>query len=429
MRLIGTGAAASLLAADVSASLRGLGRGDHTIGGIALMNVTPHGFGRPFDAVVVMPHGVLLIVGVELPGPTMRLDAPLHGQWKADNWPLVGSGDAVNPGAHGLAAAQHLAHRIAEEARLTVPIATVLAVGPFVDAVVPSRDDLSQPVRVLHPTINALTDAIAALTPPGGPTCSAEQARAVLRAVDPATPIQPDDTLAKEGFPSTATTARTGPGPAPMPPAPSPTQRASSGRGRPALLRPLPIAVVFLLVVGLIAVVAVATAGASDAPARAGSPQPMPDLVIHQVDGLDFEVIAADTIRDCESTTYGDLHTAVSKANCAGVHLGSYLTSVDGRRAAVSVAEFELESQRQAGELEKLVSTPGTGWAIDLATTRDAWPDTSGYGVGTYRSAEADGRLRLVRTVWLDEPGPDDGDATLGEISDRAFAVPMPNLR
>lgn len=424
MRLIGTGAAASLLAADVSASLRGLGRGDHTIGGIALMNVTPHGFARPFDAVVVMPHGVLLIVGVELPGPTMRLDAPLHGQWKADNWPLVGSGDAVNPGAHGLAASQRLAQRIAEEARLTVPIATMLAVGPFVDAVVPSRDDLSQPVRVLHPTINALTDAIATLTPPGGPTCSAEQARAVLRAIDPATPIQPDDTLATEGFPSTATTARTGPGPAPVQPPPS-----APSRGRPALLRPLPIAVVFLLVVGLIAVIAVTTAGASNTPARAGSPQRMPDLVVHQVDGLDFEVVAADTDRDCESTTYGDLRTTVSKADCAGVHLGSYLTSVGGRRAAVSVAEFELESHRQAGRLEKLVSTPGTGWAIDLATTRDAWPDTSGYGAGTYRSAEADGRLRLVRTVWLDGPGPDDGDATLGEISDRAFAVPMPNLR
>ncbi|GAA5120674.1 hypothetical protein [Haloechinothrix salitolerans] len=457
MRLVGDGKPNSLIAADISASLRGLGRGDGTVGGMALMNVTPRGFSTPFDAIVVTPHGVLLISGVELPGPTMRLDAPLYGQWKADNWPLVGSGDAVNPGSPALAASRHLAQRIAHEAGLTVPVATVLAVGPFVDSVAPGQGDLDQPVRVLYPTINGLKNAIAALTPPGPNPCSAEQARAVLRAVDPATPIQPDTTLAKEGFPSAVTTARppssgaaphgqppaAPPGPTPQAPGagpravpgrPHPTasgpphqQPSSSPRQRSMLLRPLPIAVVCLLVVGLIAVIAVATAGASDS-SPTGSSTPLPDLVIHNVDGLDFHVMAADTDRRCARHTYGDLRSTVAASDCEGVHLGSYLTTVDGRRAAVSMALFEFDSSKQAERIDKLVNTTGTGWALDLATDRDAWPDTSAVGTPSYRSATADTRLRLVRAIWLDES--DDGDDTsLTPVVRRAFVVPMPHLR
>ncbi|MPY78183.1 MAG: hypothetical protein GEV04_06740 [Actinophytocola sp.] len=514
MRLIGAGEPSSLIAADVSASLRGLGRGDETVGGIALMNVTPHGFTEPFDAVVVMPHGVLLISGVELPGPTMRLDAPLYGQWKADNWPLVGSGEAANPGAPALAASRHLAQRIAHEAGLTAPVATVLAVGPFVDEVTPGQGDLDQPVRVLYPTINRLKDAIAALTPRGPYPCSVEQARAVLRAVDPATPIQQDTALAQEGFPSAATTARAGgagfdapqvgaPQSAPpsagsmsspaqgtpqstphaphgtpasatpsaamlygatparppssggapygQPPAASapavpgatqsvpgsphpgayvpPHQQSSRGtRQRSALLRPLPIVVVCLLVVGLITVIAVATAVASNSSPSDASTSRMPDLVIHHVDGLDFQVMAADTERRCASHTYGDLRAAMAKADCASVHLGSYLTRVDDRRAAVSVAAFEFGSPKQAKRIDKLVTTTGTGWALDLATARDSWPDASGIGMTSYRSATSGAQLRLVRTVWLDES--DQGDAmSLTPVAQRAFAVPMPNLR
>ncbi len=405
----------------------------------------------------------------------MRLEAPLHAQWKADNWPLVGSGTAVNPGAPALAASWHLTQRITHEAGLTVPVATVLAVGPFVDSVVPGPGDLDQPVRVLYPTINGLKDAFAALTPPGAHTCSAEQARAVLRAVNPTTPIQPDGTLTKEGFASAATTAApaassaptsasaapagprggsvaqspSGVGPhghapaapvaaasaarpsapgRPHPPSGRPeSQDASHGdRPRSTLLRPLPIVVVCLLVVGLVAMIAVATAVASDSPADRGAP--IQDLVIHDIDGLDFEVVAADTDRDCASHTYGDLRTAIAASDCEGVHLGSYLATVDERRAAVSVALFEFDSAKQAARIDKLVNTTGTGWALDLATDRGGWPDTSAVDTTSYRSATADARLRLVRAVWLDESN-DGDDTSLTPVVERAFAVPMPHLR
>ena len=49
---------------------------------------------------MVLPRGVLVIAGVDLPDPAMRLDAPLTGAWKTDGWPLVRPGDrAPNPAA------------------------------------------------------------------------------------------------------------------------------------------------------------------------------------------------------------------------------------------------------------------------------------------------------------------------------------------
>lgn len=173
--------------------------------------------------------------------------------------------------------------------------------------------------------------------------------------------------------------------------------------------------------------IAVATAVASDSsPADDGTPTP--DLVIHDIAGLDFQVVAADTDRRCASHTYGDLRSAVATSDCEGVHLGSYLTTVNDRRAAVSVAVFEFASTKQAERIDKLVNTTGTGWALDLATDRDAWPDTSAVDGTSYRSATADGRVRLIRAVWLDES--DDGDdMSLTPVVQRAFAVPMPHLR
>ena len=45
----------------------------------------------------MVPKGVVVVVGVDLPDPAVRLDAPLDGQWKADGWPLVREDGAVDP--------------------------------------------------------------------------------------------------------------------------------------------------------------------------------------------------------------------------------------------------------------------------------------------------------------------------------------------
>jgi len=66
----------------VRAALASWGRGSTVVGGVALIGCQPDGCDGPVDAVVVLPRGVLVVLGVDLPDPAVRLDAPLAGQWK-----------------------------------------------------------------------------------------------------------------------------------------------------------------------------------------------------------------------------------------------------------------------------------------------------------------------------------------------------------
>ena len=199
MRLLRVGEPASTVAADVRAGLTALGRGPAELGGIAVVGVQPLENGPSFDAVLVMPRGIVLVAGIDLPGPALHLEAPLHGQWKADNWPLVGKSAAVNPASASLRAADELASRLAALTNGSVPISLILAVGPFVERVTPAKAENDR-VRIVHPRPAALLEAITELVPAEGPACTVEQARAIVRLLDSNAPIQPDDVLMREGF-------------------------------------------------------------------------------------------------------------------------------------------------------------------------------------------------------------------------------------
>jgi len=102
VRVVRIGDEATTVGADVRAALTSWGRGDSIVGGVALVGLRPEGGDRAIDAVVVLPRGVLVVVGVDLPDPAVRLDAPLSGQWKTDGWPLVRPDGAVNPAADAM---------------------------------------------------------------------------------------------------------------------------------------------------------------------------------------------------------------------------------------------------------------------------------------------------------------------------------------
>ena len=474
MRLLRVGKPASRVADDVRASLTALGRGDADIGGIALVDATPTGTAEQFDAVLILPHGIVIVAGVDLPGPAMRLEAPLRGQWKADNWPLVGASDgpggaqAVNPASGALAAADALASRLNTLTNMAVPVGLVLAVGPFVDTVVtvPLRGEA---VRVVYPTPTKLREAIVSLAPDDGRPCSVEQARAVLRLIDPELPIQSDDVLAREGFstgaPPQATHAPSAqyvpaaqvaqaapargsaqaeamqpalaahvPTTPIQPPAPS-SQRASGGQAQQTAVRPthqpepqsqaavakaaalaaaaqaapqaqatqqgrlapqrqfdaddrptdlmplvlppqapqqessprkpeiklVPLAAVLLVVAGLVAAIVMATSGSSsDDPPPKAPQQDRPER--YAISGVAFSTVATSTAQACDQLTYGDVQVAVQKTPCAGMQLGSYLATVSGRQAAVSVAVVEFAEPAQAEKLKKLADKAGFGW-------------------------------------------------------------------
>lgn len=470
MRLIRLGEPASRVADDIRASLTALGRGDATAGGIALVDVTPTGSAFQFDAVLVMPFGIVIVAGVDLPGPALRLEAPLRGQWKADNWPLVGSSQAVNPASAALTAADELARRLNTLTNMAIPVGLVLAVGPFVDNVVtvPPRGEA---VRVLYPTPARLRDAIGSLAPDDGRPCSVEQARAVLRLVHAELPIQSDDALAKEGFatgaahaqPALADQARTTPTQAPAPQTAAVAKAAalaaarapgrqpgaagpgvgiaderptelmqlplSTGQPEPQRRGPelklLPIAAVLVIVAGLIAAIVMATSsGADDTPSeRKSGQQAKPTR--YAISGIEYREVAAAAERACDAHTYGDVQAALQKTPCTGMRLGSYLASVSGRQAAVSVAVVEFANPAQAGKLKKLADRAGSGGAADIANMRERWPDGEySFNNAVYRSTVSENAVRLVRTAWIGEQSSPD-DAVLARIAKTAFDVPL----
>lgn len=440
MRLIRVGKPATKVADDVRASLTALGRGDATIGGFALVDVTPAGAEHPLEAVVITPYGIVIVAGVDLPGPAMRLEAPLHGVWKADNWPLVGTNAAVNPASRALAAADELARQLNTLTNMAIPVGLVLAVGPFVDNVV-TVPLPGESVRVVHPTPTRLRDAISSLVPDDGRPCSVEQARAVTRLIDSNVPIQTDEALVREGFVAGASQGHVPVGKAAVAAPGSPPPRAFTPDERPtelmqlplpasrpeserrAEVRVLPIGAVLLLVVGIVVAIVMAATGSSS-PERESPESSKPER--YAIQGVSYTEVSATAARDCVKYTYGDVQASLQKAPCAGMQLGSYRAVVDGKQAAVSVAVVEFADSAKAKRLQKVASTEGSGGAQDIATEQRKWPQQPTFDNAAYRSTADGNQVRLVRAAWIGETSTPD-DKLLARIAQAAFAVPLTN--
>jgi hypothetical protein len=188
----------SRVADDVRAALASLGRGSTVIGGIALVGVGTV-TERPIEAVVLLPHGVIIVIGVDLPDPALRLEAPLGAEWKADGWPLIADDDAVNPATEALDVSQACERRIAALVPGTGPVGTIVAVGPYVETVDQPASDLAGPVRVLHPTPTTMLAATVSLATAHRPR-SVDQVRALIRGLAPEAPEFSDEVLVGEGF-------------------------------------------------------------------------------------------------------------------------------------------------------------------------------------------------------------------------------------
>lgn len=183
MRLIRFDAHPARVSDDIRAALASIGRGVNVVGGVALVGFQPHGTPHPVDAVLVLPKGVLVVVGIDLPEPAMRLDAPLAGQWKADGWPMVRTDNAINPASGALALAGHVAAKVRSVVP-SVPVGTIVAVGPYVETIEQPPEDLTGAVRVVYPTSTSMMAASVSLATAEAP-CGVAEALAVLRALVP----------------------------------------------------------------------------------------------------------------------------------------------------------------------------------------------------------------------------------------------------
>ncbi|GAA1986745.1 hypothetical protein [Amycolatopsis minnesotensis] len=515
MRLVRLGRQPARIADDIRAALAALGRGSTVGGGIALIGPQPAGCAEPVDAILVLPKGVLIVIGVDLPDPAMRLEAPLRGQWKADGWPLVRTDEATNPATEALALSEAIGTRLAAELPSCPPVGTVVAVGPFVETVEQPPADLAGAVRVLHPTPTSMLAATVSLASAKRP-CSAPTARALLDLLAPGTPSLDDDVLFAEGFyaaaknerpalaeatvtvpvtpvprqthggwaspqPSTpdpepvvgeepAPTERVEPpaepeapaepvaeAPAERPPEPLPepdeaeglepvvwpseadsrgaepvapepvaavspapaaaptaeTPAAKAPSPRKPAVRWLPIAAIGLLAVLVITAIVSATSGGDDpapvaassappvtpAPPPPSSSSPAPTSTPSAEVALTSRASSADA--RCASHGFGDVQASLGRTSCSEVRRGSFDATVDGRKAAVSVAVVSFPDARTAEEFRKTADNPGGGGIIDVATEQSKWDGTAPRFEGAAYASALDGKsVRLVQAVW-----------------------------
>ncbi|AGM08396.1 hypothetical protein AORI_5813 [Amycolatopsis keratiniphila] len=454
------------MAEDVRAALASLGRGSNVVGGVALIGASPVE-GRPVEAVVVMPKGVLIVIGVDLPDPALKLEAPLGGPWKADGWPLVHGDTSINPATDALSLSAACTHKIADVAPGAGPIGTIIAVGPYVETVDQPAADLAGSVRVLYPTATTMLAATVSLATAPRPR-SVQQARDLIAALAPDAPPMPEEMLLGEGFsafsddeptvirenplvaiaptvpvqhpgkakrpakPPVLPVAPAKPAPPvqqaapakPAPPvrqtpppaaaaAPSPAEAAPKPSRQSKTVKWLPVAAIGLLIVLLVAAISVASGGDDTAstqtpppPTAATSPPPPSSSA---VENIQFTSRASAADQKCASHAYGDVQSSLQQTSCSAVKRASFASSIDGRAAAVTIAVVEFPNAAQASAFKAIADNPGGGGILDLATETNQWQGEVPVFEGAAYQSSLDGKsVRLIQVVWL--PGPSTPD-------------------
>ncbi|MFJ6674274.1 hypothetical protein ACIQMJ_24465 [Actinosynnema sp. NPDC091369] len=411
MRLIRLGTEPSAVGADVRAALSTWGIGDAVLGGVALLGVRPPDSTRDLDAVVVLPRGVLVVVGVDLPDPAMRLEAPLNGQWKIDGWPLTRPDGATSPAAEALAASTAVARRIQDMRGEPLPVTTVVAVGPYVGQVVQPTVDLNRGVRVLHPKPTTLLAAARELATSDRP-CSAEHAAKLVAVLAPTGTPPARQHLLAEGFSDTAADLASASTMLLPKVTPAPTKR-----------QVLPyVGGVVLAVLLVVALIISLSPGDTADSSTSTTTDPQPTTVV--VDGRNFTPRGADRTDDCAGHAFGDVQAWLAQHVCMQLRRAQYETTVDGRRAGVAVAELSLPDATRAAELHAIASVAGAGGVTPLVKEGRAWPGgPTSFDRSAITVSAKGAQVRITQVVWA-EGDQDPADPGLAELTEQALRLP-----
>jgi hypothetical protein len=423
MRLVRLGTEPTKVGADVRAALAAWGTGTEVLGGVAVFGWTPPDNARPLDAVLVLPRGVIVVVGVDLPEPALTLDAPLHTPWTVDGWPLVRTEGAANPGLDALESASGLASSLQSHGAEPLPVATILAIGPFVGQVTQPTNDLHRGVRVLHPSPASMLAAARELATYQH-TCAAESAQQLLMVLDEQAGELNIAELAAEGFPDVLTPdlasadtmliGKVGDGPDET----AQPVHVSSGRGISRRIKLIALGGVLLVVCAVIvALVVVSRPAATSAP-----PAQEPTT---RVDGVQF--VQKDAVRDasCAQHSFGDVQASFAQQPCTGLTRVTFDTQVSGRRAAVAVSIVDMPDEPGAAKLREVLNTVGTGGIVDLVAEGRRWDGGPRSFGGSAQVIEQIGtRVRIVQTVWA-LGGSQPEDIGLRALAERATRLPI----
>ena len=428
MRVVRVGNEISAVGADVRAALTSWGRGDSLVGGVALVGVRPQGLDQQVDAVVVLPRGVLVVVGVDLPDPAVRLDAPLSGQWKTDGWPLVRPDGAVNPAADAVGTVDAIRKALEQANVEPLPVGTVVAVGPYVSQVHQPTSDLLRGVRILHPEPKTLLTAARELAVHQRP-CTVVQARAILAALSPdhtgtdlsgegfADAVIPEMAAASTTFIPRIQPAATSPAPTP----PTKPRRRNRVRWLPTGAAVL---VALLLLTGI--VYAVASSGTSEQRPTSTSATRTESSGV-KIDGFTFDTKGAISDTDCAAHAYGDVQVWLEHNRCSELVRARYESTSDGKRAAILVAVLRFPETVLAGELGTVAEKPGSGAIADASTEGTPWPGKSKpfFESAAFASGREGNSLKLVQVVWIGTPSTPD-DETLRKLATSALEIQVP---
>jgi hypothetical protein len=426
VRLVRLGAAPSRIGADVRAALTSWGPTDAIFGGIALLGCTPLGCAQPVEAVVLMPRGVLVVVGVDLPDPAMRLDAPLTEQWKTDGWPLIRPDGAVNPAGDALAAATAVTQRLQRSTVESVPVGTVIAVGPFVSQVVQPTVDLHRGVRVLHPQSKSMLAAARELSVYERP-CTIEQARSLLAALvgDRVNPTVAE--LTAEGFQDVVARDLANAQTTLLPRiADSPAPARSGGRPKKRGMRWLPLSALALLGLLLITGITVAISSSGGGGAAVVIPAtPTPSKVADvTLGGQRFTPEGSAQGQDCATHAYGDVQVWLAQHPCVSLERSLYQTILDNQPAAVALAVVGFTDAATASAFAAEANTPGSGGINDLVKDGRRWTDgPASFDNAAYAVSASATSVRLTEVVWVGRPT-NPTDPTLTQLATRAAGLP-----
>lgn len=411
------------VSADVRAALSAWGDGCAVLGGVAVFGCTPPGFVRPLDAVIVLPRGVIVVAGVDLPEPALKLEAPLHTPWNVDGWPLVRAESAVNPGFEAMESAAALARVLQEHGAEPLPVATIVAVGPYVERVTQPTSDLHRGMRVLYPSTTTMLAAVRELAT-YEQACTVEAARRLLAVLNSNGRTPGVAELSAEGFPDAVTrdlaVAETMHIPkvideAPQAPPSSMPRQPTTTSGFRRYAKHFAISAAAIIVLAAISLLVMVNQDQ-----QASSP-PLPAI---RVDGVDFTQRAAKRDADCARHSYGDVRAWLQQHPCASLNRTVFDAKIAGRQAAVSVAIVESGDENSGRALQDLASGAGTGGVRDLVSAGYQWPGQPvSFDDAALAVERIGGKVRIVQAVWsAGRSAP--GDVALRTLTERGMRLP-----
>lgn len=139
------------------------------------------------------------------------------------------------------------------------------------------------------------------------------------------------------------------------------------------------------------------------------------------IDNLTFRQDAYDQTAKCATFSYGEIKSLLTEVGCTSLTRGLFMTEVDGKDVAVSVAEVEMKTDDAAAQLKSKADSDGTGNVNDLlrdGVIPDGYPSTTVMINGEYASSIKGRDVRIVEAAFADGS---ESTANVDKVADEAL--------